>query len=152
MGPLNQHLGGDSLPGPGPTVEMQTNAFQIDEAHGINRGIVVDKESTSVDNVGKEYLLLPGTILVLALAGDAAGKFVDPDHDDAPVYGDVTHAVILNQAVDVRSRAGDGTFAHQSAHGLIHGAVSEAKLFWGGADANYIAAVKAVLNGIIFLP
>ncbi|MGH9462006.1 MAG: hypothetical protein ACRD1X_12355 [Vicinamibacteria bacterium] len=126
MGGLNQHLGGDALPGMGPEVTQPIRTpFLKNENWFLVRGMVIEKDSEDAGNVGLETTLRAGIVLVrVEAAGATQGKYVPADHTDAPAAASVLHAAILLKDVNMLSKDGV-TVKDQSAPGVIGGWIDE---------------------------
>lgn len=141
MGPLNQHLGADALPGMGPEIVQPVRApFLMNQEWFLMRGVLIDKNSVDVGNVGNTHTLRAGLVLVKVSVGANAGKFVPLDHADAPAAGDTDgdeSFVIL--AKDVNLYGKDCELKDMSAPGVYAGIVDEAAVIL--SDEAYLEAV-----------
>lgn len=146
MADFNDMLGADAFPGITTPVEQEVNEFRVDTAHLKEIGIVIDSASVDAGHTGKTTILRAGTLLMKGAA--TGGKFVPAGHANAPASNAITGAVILTKYVDMRTK--DATVvADKPASGMIHGFVSDAKLFY--VDAAYKTALQAKLPMVAFL-
>ena len=144
----NFELGKTRLPGLTPEVAQESRQFLLDNNHILRRGVRIEKDSTDDSHTGKEYKLQPGLALVRIEEGANKGKYVPPDHADAPDAGDVVMAGILMEYVDMRKRSDPEDVEDQQASVLIHGKVDAAQIIY--ADASYEDEIKDVLPGVFF--
>lgn len=148
MSGLNEALGAQRMPGLSAEQVQTSRKLLKDPNHLVRKGIRIESASVDAGNTGQTYKLRAGLALVRVIAGQHAGKYVQPTHASAPASGDVEDAVILLEDVDMRAKAGDGTKEDQQASGLVHGFVyDDACIFVG---SGYEAAIKAVLKQVHF--
>lgn len=136
-------LGQNRLPGVSEA-RTQLGPFQplLDLSFKGVQEVIIDSESEDTDHTDHVKVLRAGLLLFKALTGDAKGKFVPSDHDDAPADNAVTDAVVLLETVDMRSEADPDVTEDVAANALYAGHVDEDKLF-DTTGASYLAAFKA---------
>lgn len=137
-------LGNDALPGITTPVEQEVNEFLQDNDHLKVIGIVIDSASVDAGHTGRTTNLRAGTLLMTG-AG-TGGKYVPAGHASAPASNAILSAVILTKAVDMRTK--DNSVADKSGQGLIHGFVTDSKLFY--VDGTYKTALQAKLPQVSF--
>lgn len=145
----NFELGANRMPGLSDEVLQESRSFLIDNNHVKRIGVRIEKDSVDAGHTDKTYVLRPGLVLVRVETGPNAGKYVPPDHNDAPADSDVEKAVILMEFIDMRKRSDPSDVEDQMASGLIHGFVDDSKIIY--VDANYKTEVQDVLKMVEFM-
>lgn len=153
---MDPYKGVAGMPGIGTEVVQESRIFLKDPNHVVVRnGIIIDADAVDTDHTGKTHVLRPGLMLVRIEEGAKAGKYTDLDNDDAPEYdADIVDCVILRDYCDMRAKDVGGATAYEDkqAAGVIHGAVDDDQILYGGADAGRIAAAQATFTmGVAFL-
>jgi hypothetical protein len=137
--------GNKGMPGIRTETVQESHEYLLDHDHLATKGIQILAGTEDPDHTGKEYSLQAGLVLVET----TDGLYTNPDNAYAAPYDDdLTHAVILDQPVDMRDK--DGVSVQQQGSGLWHGRVDDDECFWGSSDASRIAAIKAVMPQVLF--
>lgn len=144
------HAGGNLMPGISAEVTQKQRRYKTVEDHQVLTPIVIHKDTVDNQNAGNTTELRPGLTLVRIEAGGADQfKFVNPEHASAPVEASVVEAVILDEFVEMKDKA--GAVKDQQASGLIHGFVDESKVLYGAGTAGaYKTKIKTVLKAVHF--
>lgn len=144
MGPINQHLGEDRLPGMKEEVSQPVREpFLLDESWFLKRGVIIEKNSVDVGNTNKTHTLRAGTVLTRIEQGANAGKWVPADHADAEASNDVLHAGILQKDVNLIIDT-DGTLKDMNGMVVVAGRIDEDKVNF--VDAGYRDDLVAIMN------
>jgi hypothetical protein len=147
MGGYNDHLGHSQLPGVSSPIEQTQKIYKHGGEVMDYDGVRIEKDTDDEGNVGAEWKLRPGLVLVTGVA--LAGKYVDLDHASAPANDDITDTVILDEWVDLKDR--NGTRQDCQAKVLVLGQVTNSQLEYNDADATRQGKAQAKAKLIRFV-